>query len=166
MELLGENIEEIPSKPELSLLTPSKVAEVEARYLNASPEARERVSRTIERGPIGALVKRINGFKCQVCAALGHNPIGFNKKSGEPYVEAHHVMPVAKLQIGSLSSSNILTLCANHHREIHFGCVLVSTDIHKFEIQIEGHQIQIQRFNFELSDQSTRDEINLVNAAM
>jgi predicted RNA-binding protein with PUA-like domain len=150
MELLGENVEDIPSRPELSLLTPGKLAELEARYLNASPEVRERLSRTIERGPIGASVKRVNEFKCQLCAALGRNPIGFKKKNGEPYVEAHHVMPVAKQQIGSLSASNVLTLCANHHREVHFSVVEVSTHANVFEIRIEGQCLRIPRFAFEL----------------
>jgi predicted RNA-binding protein with PUA-like domain len=150
MELLGENVEDIPSSPELSLVTPNKLADLEARYLDASPEARERISRTIERGPIGAQVKRLNGFKCQLCAVLGCNPIGFKKKNGEPYVEAHHVMPVAKRQIGSLSASNVLTLCANHHREVHFGFVEVSTHTDLFEIEIEGRCLRIPRFNFVL----------------
>jgi predicted RNA-binding protein with PUA-like domain len=150
MELLGENVEDIPPPPELGLLTPGKLAELEARYLNASPEVRERLSRTIERGPIGACVKRVNDFKCQLCAALGRNPIGFKKKNGEPYVEAHHVMPVAKQQIGSLAASNVLTLCANHHREVHFSVVDVFTHADVFEIRIEGQCLRIPRFTFEL----------------
>jgi hypothetical protein len=149
MELLGEDVEAIPARPELSLLAPDKLAALEAKYLHASPEVKERVSRTIERGPIGTLVKRGNGFKCQLCAALGRNPLGFRKKNGEPYVEAHHVMPVAKQQIGSLSGSNVLTLCANHHREVHFGCAEVAVKADAFEIRIDGRRVHIPRFTFE-----------------
>lgn len=41
--------------------------------MNASPEVKVRVSKGIERGPVGNLVKKTNGFKCQVCEALGRN---------------------------------------------------------------------------------------------
>jgi len=47
----------------------------------------------------------------------------FKKKNGELYVEAHHVMPVSKSKSDRFPASNVLTLCANHHREVHFGCV-------------------------------------------
>jgi hypothetical protein len=146
MELLGEEVEAIPTSPDIAANTLNKLAELEAKYLQASPEVRERVSRTIERGQIGALVKPLKGFRCQLCAALGRDPIGFKKKNGEPYVEAHHVMPVSKQQIGSLSATNILTLCANHHREVHFGCVEISIKDREFDLVIEGKGIQIPRF--------------------
>src|SRR5258708_13111472 len=88
-QLLGENVEAMPKSLDVARLT-----DLESKYLDSSPDLKKRVSRTIERGPIAALVKRANGFRCQLCAALGRDPIGFKKKNGEPYVEAHHVMPV------------------------------------------------------------------------
>jgi len=45
-------------------------------------------------------------------------------------------MPVSKKQIGSLAASNILTLCANHHREVHFGCVEIVVTESGFDFQI------------------------------
>jgi predicted restriction endonuclease len=65
---------------------------------------------------------------------------------GNSYVEAPHVMPVSKKQIGSLSASNVLTLCANHHREVHFGCVETSINDSEFDLVIDGKGIQIPRF--------------------
>src|SRR5215203_2559067 len=85
------------------------------------PRSEGAVSKSIERGPVGGIVKKLTGFKCQVCDALGNNPIGFLKKNGEAYVEAHHVMPVSTKEIGSLSASNVMTVCANHHRQLHYG---------------------------------------------
>jgi predicted HNH restriction endonuclease len=123
----------------------AKLAELEAKYLTASVETKERVSRSIERGPIGALVKKANGFKCQLCEALGRNPIGFKKKNGEPYVEAHHVMPVYKKQVGSLAASNILTLCPNHHREVHFGCIEIKIGETGFVLSANGTEVRIAR---------------------
>jgi predicted RNA-binding protein with PUA-like domain len=151
MELLGEEIEAIPTSPDVTAISPDKLAELEAQFLHASPEVKERVSRTIERGPMGALVKRANGFRCQICAALGLDPIGFKKKSGELYVEAHHAMPVSKKQIGCLAASNILTLCANHHREVHFGCVEIIVTESGFDISIAGKQIHVPRFTLSAS---------------
>ena len=37
-------------------------AEAQQKYLHASPEVKERLSRTVESGPVGALVKRANQF--------------------------------------------------------------------------------------------------------
>jgi hypothetical protein len=145
IELLGEEVEAIPTPPEMAMVAPDTLAALEDKYLNASPEVKERVSRTIERGPVGALVKRVNGFRCQLCAALGRDPIGFKKKNGEPYVEAHHVMPVSKQQVGSLAASNVMTLCANHHREVHFGFVEIVVNDQFFDILISGKQVQIPR---------------------
>lgn len=101
--------------------------------------------RYIERGPVGAKVKKLNGFKCQICDALGQHPHGFLKSSGEPYVEAHHVMPVSKLEKGSLHAANIMTLCANHHRQLHFGGVDVEITATHFQLEIGGEPISITR---------------------
>lgn len=122
-----------------------RLAELEGKFLNASPEVRTRISRHIERGPIGAEVKRLNGFRCQLCEALGSNPVGFRKRNGEHYVEAHHVTPVARAEIGSLSAANIVTLCANHHRELHYGDVCFVISDHYFTFTINGQDVMIPR---------------------
>ncbi len=121
------------------------IAEIEKKYLNASPEVKTRISKTIERGPIGALVKRANRFRCQLCEALGLEAVGF-KKNGEPYVEAHHVMPVAKKEIGSLAASNIITVCANHHRQAHYGDIEVVIGERGFDLVVDGKLVQVPRF--------------------
>lgn len=125
--------------------TLDQLNDIERRYRNATPEVKARVSRYIERGAVGALVKRINGFKCQICEALGMDPIGFRKPSGEPYVEAHHVMQVSNLEIGSLAASNILTACANHHRQLHYGDAEVHIGTHSFEVSLDGRALSITR---------------------
>ena len=45
------------------------------------------------------------------------------KPDGVPYVEAHHVVPVSRGSAGLLDPANIITVCANHHRELHYGGV-------------------------------------------
>jgi predicted HNH restriction endonuclease len=120
---------------------------LEQKYLHACPEVKERLSKTIERGQIGALVKQLMGFKCQLCEALGHNPVGFLKRSGEPYIEAHHVMPVSTKEVGSLSASNVMTLCANHHRQMHYGGIDVTITATSFEFMIDGTPVTIPRLS-------------------
>ncbi|MDF2116393.1 hypothetical protein PY365_12465 [Roseiarcaceae bacterium H3SJ34-1] len=133
----------IPSDLEAS--PTNGLAELERKYLTASPETKSRLSKYIERGPVGAAVKKANGFKCQVCEGLGLNAIGFLKSNGEPYVEAHHVMPVSKKQVGSLSASNIMTVCANHHRQLHYGDVEVTINDPTFDFVMSGVSLSIKR---------------------
>jgi hypothetical protein len=121
------------------------VSELEKRYLNAAPEVKERTSRYIERGTVGETVKKANEYKCQICDALGKNPLGFRKPNGVAYVEAHHVMPVSKLQIGSLNASNIMTVCANHHRQLHYGGIVVQIEEKTFDLVIDQSQVRIPR---------------------
>lgn len=124
------------------------LAKLERKYINATPESKEVLSEYVERGPLGNLAKRATNYKCQVCAALGMKPIGFLKRDGTPYVEAHHVMPVSNKQIGSLAASNILVVCANHHREIHYGNVIVETNKDHFRLWLGERLIQIARLGF------------------
>lgn len=124
-----------------------RLIEIEKKLLGRKPEVRERVSQSIERGSIGAKLKRANGFKCQLCEALGFDPIGFLKANGEPYVEAHHATPVSQLEIGSLAASNIMILCANHHREMHYGDVELSREDQAFSIKLGGADLRIKRFS-------------------
>ena len=146
LELLGESIDGLTLiDPDIDA-TVAKLAELERKFIRASPEVKQRLSRTIERGSIGTLVKKLNGYKCQICEATGLEPLGFRKKEGgEPYVEAHHVMPVALRQVGSLAASNIITLCANHHRQLHYGLVVVTASEASFLIEIDGQSVVVPR---------------------
>ncbi len=145
MDLLGEPLDDLPDPERDAIPDFGALAVLEAKYLNASPEIKERVSKMVERGPIGTLVKRANGYKCQVCEALGRNPIGFLKKNGEPYVEAHHVTPISRGEVGSLSSSNVMTICANHHRQIHYGSVEITIAPKVFNVVIDEQSLAIAK---------------------
>ncbi|MGR9182012.1 hypothetical protein ACU8L2_04010 [Rhizobium leguminosarum] len=121
------------------------VAGLERQALGETPVARQKISRIIERGTIGAAVKRANGYKCQICAAQNAHPYSFLKKNGIPYVEAHHVTPVSEMQIGSLAASNIMTLCANHHRQMHYGDVNVEIGATTFNLLLDGEPLCLER---------------------
>jgi hypothetical protein len=59
------------------------------------------------------LKEKYNGH-CQI-AGCGFT---FEKRDGSNYSEAHHLIPLSKG--GTQESSNIVILCANHHRIFHF----------------------------------------------
>ncbi|WP_230980105.1 EVE domain-containing protein [Steroidobacter gossypii] len=89
LELLGEDDESIVGAPmQNEAPTLDRLAALESKFMNASPEVKMRIGKSIERGPIGAEVKRANNYRCQLCEALGLESIGFKKRNGEPYVEA------------------------------------------------------------------------------
>jgi 5-methylcytosine-specific restriction protein A len=52
--------------------------------------------------------------KCEYC-----NVIGFKMEMGRVYLETHHILPLAKN--GPDNERNVVALCANHHREAHYG---------------------------------------------
>ncbi|WP_145279531.1 hypothetical protein [Tautonia plasticadhaerens] len=124
------------------------LADLERRYAGASPEVKEVVSRHIERGPVAAKVKEATGYRCQVCLALGQNPFSFRKRDGEPYVEAHHVTFVSRLEPGSLGPSNIITVCADHHRQLHYGIVELAKDTaEEFVFVIDGVALRVPKIS-------------------
>lgn len=87
----------------------------EGDEVNDSPEYRRRMSGSYIRDPSvrRSVLIRANG-KCEYggCST-------FHKESGEPYLEAHHVILLS--QQGKDTVGNVIALCPNHHREAHFG---------------------------------------------
>jgi hypothetical protein len=111
-----------------------------------TPEQKERIVKVIERGTIGEKVKVRNQYRCQVCEYLGQEPLGFKKKDSTfTYIEAHHVVPVHKLEKGVLSARNIITVCANHHRQMHYGnvSILSESEADEFVFDIDGQEVRI-----------------------
>lgn len=60
-----------------------------------------------------AALNRASG-RCEYC---GEN--GFVTRSGEIYLETHHIVPLA--ENGPDHILNVVALCPNHHREAHYG---------------------------------------------
>jgi hypothetical protein len=122
------------------------IVELEKTAQDEDPVLKERISKYIERGAVGAHVKALLGHKCQVCQALGHEPIAFTKRDGEPFAEAHHVQPVHLMLKGSLGASNIMVLCPNHHRQAHFGDVEIEAyESEHWIVRVDARRIEIPR---------------------
>ena len=60
-----------------------------------------------------AALRRAQG-RCEICGVQG-----FATRSGEIYLETHHVTPLS--EEGADREDNVAALCANHHREAHYG---------------------------------------------
>lgn len=122
------------------------VMELETTSDDLDPKISERVSRVIERGSIGKKVKAARNQECQICKELRLSPLSFRKSDGSFYSEAHHVQPVHKLIPGSLGMQNIMVLCANHHRQAHFGCFEISAeDEVSWTVLLDGQIIRIDK---------------------
>jgi hypothetical protein len=87
-------------------------------YVSVIPEKKERlINRFIDRGnAVVNALKILLGAKCQVC-----NYEGFVKTDGSKYIEAHHINQLALSKADSLCSDNIILVCPNCHRELHYG---------------------------------------------
>ena len=146
IDRVGEPEDALLNIEENVVKSPRQLRKLESENLDAPPQIREVISKHIERGPLAQRAKRLNHFKCMICEHLGQNPFGFKKRNDEHYVEVHHVVPVSRLEVGSLNLPNLMTLCANHHRECHYGNVefLPSGD-DKFILKIQGQVLKIPK---------------------
>ena len=116
------------------------------QYAKADAKRKRRMVESVERGRAGEAMKKHRGHKCQVCAAMGMNPVGFKTKRGIPYAEAHHVEEVGKG--GGLGPENIVVLCANHHRQMHSGNVaLERKTAGEFVFRIDGKRVAVARYS-------------------
>ncbi len=65
---------------------------------------------------VSEYVKKVANGICQDCK----QPAPFiSKKTGEPYLETHHIKPLS--QGGSDTIDNVIALCPNCHRKRHYG---------------------------------------------
>lgn len=132
---------------EQDALDPSSMQSLWDRYKNANPIVKERISRRIERGSVGSMVKKANNYRCQICDSLNQPWMNFTKPNGDFYIEAHHVVPVSALGVGVLGPGNVITVCPNHHRQLHFGRVEVTDNGDTFWFVFDDDQpINIQKF--------------------
>jgi predicted HNH restriction endonuclease len=123
---------------------------LEAKYFNATPRIKEIISRRIERGVISKVAKKANNYECQICKALSISPFGFMKPNGENYIETHHIIPVSELEQGSLGTLNLLTVCANHHRQLHYGNFKIINNCNDFiEFLLDGKKLLIKKPNYD-----------------
>lgn len=126
--------------------TVEEISKLELKYQDASPQVKEIISRRIERGNISNEIKKLYNYKCKICEALGQNPHSFKKTNGDYYIETHHIIHVSSLMQGTLGVCNLITVCANHHRQFHFGDIKVDRNTKdNLIITIEGEALYIDK---------------------
>ena len=144
---LGLNPDQFEVGLEGDFLNPLTLSSLWERYKDAAPVVKERISRQYERGPVGSMVKHANGYRCQLCDALGNPWEGFTKPDGTYYIEAHHVVLVSTGTGGVLSPSNVITVCPNHHRQLHYGRVYVEEHGDEFRfVMDDGQPVRVRKF--------------------
>lgn len=122
------------------------IRKLENKMEKAIPEVKTRIAAFIERGTIAKKVKQLNQFQCQICKAQNLNPTSFKKPDGNFYIEAHHVEPVSNKKAGSLSMANIITVCANHHRQLHYGNAHLKFETEStFAFSIDGNDVEVSK---------------------
>lgn len=82
-----------------------------------SPQRREVIVTSFRRDPQirQIALHRANGH-CEYCGDAG-----FETSSGAIYLETHHIQPLG--EGGADVIENVIALCANHHRQAHFGAL-------------------------------------------
>lgn len=111
-EALFERAEEARSRRARRLS--DEELEERARLAAATPGQRSSTSTSYERDLfVSELAKRIAGGICQLCDA----PAPFKSRRGEPYLETHHIVWLARG--GEDSIENTVALCPNCHRRVH-----------------------------------------------
>lgn len=135
---------------DLSSDTLKDIEKLERKMKSLKPEVKQRISNYIERGIISNKVKKLNNYKCSVCEVMGSNTNSFIKTNGETYIETHHVEPVSTIKEGILGTCNLMTVCANHHRQLHYGDVeLIENTKTEFLFRIENHMIKIEKIKIQ-----------------
>jgi predicted HNH restriction endonuclease len=126
-----------------------EIAGLELKYQYASPRVKEIISKRFERGNISNDVKKLYEYKCKVCEALELNPYSFKKGEngdGDYYIEAHHIIYVSTLMQGTLDVSNLITVCANHHRQFHYGDIKILENTNDLlKITVDGKIVGIDK---------------------
>jgi len=84
-----------------SISAPVSKTESIARKYSRSPYVRKQV------------LERARG-RCEFCGT-----VGFKTLSGSIYLETHHIVPLS--ESGDDSTTNVVALCPNHHRQAHYG---------------------------------------------
>jgi hypothetical protein len=124
------------------------IINLDEKYQNASPIVKETLSKRIERGSFSNKFKQIAGNKCMICERMDRSPFSFNKPNGEYYIEVHHIIPAPEQIEVSTSSANLITVCANHHRQLHYGkCYVQEINDKKFVFNIDNRLWDIKKLS-------------------
>lgn len=111
-----------------------RLARFDREYSNLEPQSRRLLLLRLNRpSSVGQLVKDLRGTTCVICGTPG-----FVKRDGSRYAEVHHVEELSTRNPGVLGSDNMIVVCANCHRKLHYAEVDVSQSEGGWTIVING----------------------------
>lgn len=112
------------------------------RYRQATPQKQRRISEYVARpNAITDYLKRLRNYTCQICGEAG-----FIQRNGSRYIETHHIIELHKLIPGSMCSDNVMVVCANCHRKLHYAQVLYKADrANLVSVEINGEHSTFER---------------------
>jgi 5-methylcytosine-specific restriction protein A len=106
-----------PPKADALVKTKPKLKELKKKLKDFDEKHPKKTLTEIERtersGLVAAIVKERAAGVCQLC----NKPAPFYNKKGEPYLECHHIIWIAKG--GPDEVDNAVALCPNCHRKMH-----------------------------------------------
>lgn len=115
------------------------IALLDEKY-KGKPEYKTKISRFIKRPtPLRDAIIERYGTTCKICKKEG-----FLKKTKNRYCELHHMIELNNEAPSTLQSWNILVLCPNCHKQMHFGNVQSKFLNPGWEIIIDGKKYIIQ----------------------
>jgi hypothetical protein len=88
-------------------------------------------------------IKLLHKNMCQLCG----NTVALN--DGGTYAEAHHIKPLGRPHSGPDIAENIMVLCPNHHVQLDFGVLKLTTENIR---TIRGHRIGLQFIDYHNSE--------------
>jgi hypothetical protein len=137
----SQNLYQVENDIELSHLE-AHIAKFNEIYQNATPQKRITISNQIARpNAITDYLKQIQNYICQICGELG-----FMQSNGKRYIETHHIIELHRSIPGSYCSDNIIVVCANCHRKLHYAPVdYVFVDERQIVLKINDVQYQFTR---------------------
>lgn len=141
------DVGEVASLLEQGIDAIAVLEELNKRYKDLPPKERaKKIQKHIDRGTaVTKALKSLIGAQCQICGWSG-----FEKKSGEKFIEAHHIVQLSEGTKGSLCTENVILVCPNCHREIHYGKSLsISDDGECFEISLADKRTKIKKNTME-----------------
>lgn len=134
IDLLKHEREAIEDAGFSDLLSPDKLEDTQASFhtplTKTMPEKREYFIETYVRNK-GWVRKARDAFGTDCMMKDCGNR--FRKPDGTPYIEVHHIVPMA--EFGAEDLANLSILCAHHHRMAHFADDDSKKDIRKFLLE-------------------------------
>jgi predicted HNH restriction endonuclease len=124
----------------------NQLAQLNKSYKNEPPKTKKVISNRIERNPtVANLLKEMHPLHCQLCKGEF-----FKKKGGKSrYSEVHHLITLSSG--GSQATDNCLVLCANCHRKMHIGDIILEEHGNELHIFEAGKKYQLLRNVLEIT---------------